>query len=74
MDLVPTNLFFSRNPNLPSFLNDKFPALEGVSTSEVVASDLNAMHVARKQLIKYESLEKLRCTLCHQVRTGITQS
>ena len=32
------------------------------------------MLAARKQFIKCESLEKLRCALCHQVRTGITQS
>ena len=46
----------------------------GVSTSEVVASNLNAMHATRKQFIKYESLKKLRRALCHQVRTSITQS
>ena len=68
----PNQLVLSSNPNLPSFLNDKLPALEGVSTIEVVASNLSAMHAARKQFIKYESLEKLRCALCHQVRTGIT--
>ena len=74
MDLVPTNLFLVRNPYLPSVLNDKLPALEGVSTSEVIATNLNTMHAARKQFIKCKSLEKLRCALRHQVRTGITQS
>ena len=72
--LSPNQLVFCRNPNLPSFLNDQLSALEGVSTSEVVASNLNAMHAARKQFIKCESLEKLRRALGHQVRTGITQS
>ena len=33
----PNQLVFSRNPNLPCFQNDKLPALEGVSISEVVA-------------------------------------
>ena len=70
----PNQLVFGRNPNLLSFLNDKLPALEGESTSEVVASNLNAMHTARKHFIKCESLEKLRRALHHQVRTGITQS
>ena len=69
----PNQLIFGRNPNLPSFLIDKFPALEGVSTSEVVASNLNAVHAARKQFIMCESSEKLRCALRHQVRTSITQ-
>ena len=63
----PNQLVFGRNPNLPSFLNDKLPALEGVSTN------LNVLHAARKQFIKCESLEKLRRSL-HPVRTGITQS
>ena len=49
----PNQLVFSRNPNLPSFLNDKLPALESVSTSEVVAINLNAIHAARKQFIKF---------------------
>ena len=66
----PNQLVFGRNPNLPSFLNDKLPALEGVSTSEVVASNLNAMYAARKQFIKCKSLEKLRRPLRHQIRTG----
>ena len=70
----PNQLVFGRNPNLSSFLNDKFPALDGVSTSKVLASNLNAMLAARKQFIKRESLEKLRCVLCYQVKTGITQS
>ena len=70
----PNQLAFGRNPNMSSFLNDKLPASEGVSTSEIVASNLNAMHAARKQFIKCESLEKLRCSFCHQVRTSITQS
>ena len=70
----PNQLVFGRNLNLPSFLNDKLPALEGVFTSEVVASNLNAKHAARKQFKRCESLEKSRCLLHHQVRTGITQS
>ena len=71
-DLV--QLIFGRNPNLTSFLIDKLSALEGVSTSEVVASNLNAMHIAGKQFIMCESLEKLRRALRHQVRTSIIQS
>lgn len=70
----PNQLVFGKNPNLPAFLNDKLPALEGVSTSEVVADNLNAMHAARKQFIACESSEKLRRALHHQVRTGIAQA
>ena len=68
----PNQLVFGRNPNLPSFLNDKLPALEGVSTSEVVASNPNDTYAARKHFIKCESLEKLRRALRYQVRIGIT--
>ena len=32
------------------------------------------MHAARKQFTKCESLEKLKCALHQQVRTGFTQS
>ena len=70
----PNELVFGGNPNMTSFLNDKLPSLEGVSTREIVASNLNAIHAARKQFIKCESWEKLRHALRHQVRTGITQS
>ena len=70
----PNQLVFGRNPNLPGLLNDKLPALEGVSTSEVVADNLNVMHGARKQFIACESLEKVRRALCHQVRTSIAQT
>ena len=68
----PNQLVFGRNPYLPGLLNDKLLALEGVSTSEVVADNLNAMHAARKQFIASESSEKLRRTLHHQVRTSIS--
>ena len=70
----PNQLVFSRNPNLPSFLYDKLPAIEGVCTIEAVASNLYAMHAARRQFINCGSLEKLRCALHYQVRNGITQS
>ena len=63
---------FGRNPNLPSILIDKLPVLEGVSISEVVASNLNVMHAARKQFIMCESLEKLTRALQNHVRTSIT--
>ena len=71
----PNQLVFGRkNPNLPSLLNDQLPALEGISTNEIVADNLNAMHVVRKDFIECEASEKLRRALCHQVRTSITDS
>ena len=70
----PNQLVFGRNPNLPAFLNDKLPALEGISTSEIVANNLNAKHAARKAFVECESSEKLRRAVRHQVRTSIVQS
>ena len=54
MVTVLINLFFDRNFNLPFLLNDKLSALEGVSTSEIIAGNFNVMHVVRKQFIDSE--------------------
>ena len=40
----------------------------------LLSSNPNAMHAARKQFIMCEVLEKLRRALRHQMRTSITQS
>ena len=70
-DYSPNQLFFGRNPNLPSVLNDKLPVLEGVSANEVVAGNLNAMHATKKQFIACKSYEKVRHAHRHQVKTSI---
>lgn len=44
----PNQLVFGRNPNFPPIVENKPPALEGYSSSELVASHLNAMHSATK--------------------------
>ena len=61
-------LVFGFNPNTPSVLVNRPPALEGASTSEMVATKLNALHAARRAFIQCESLEKLQKALRHQVR------
>ena len=71
---MANQLVFGRNPNLLSLSNDQLPALEGISTREIVADNLNAMHFARKAFIECEVSEKLRRALRHQVRTSITDS
>ena len=70
----PNQLVFGKNPNLPTVINDHLPGLEGVSTSKIVAENLNAMHTARKKFIECESSEKLRRALRHQVRSHLTDS
>ena len=62
-------LVFGYNPNTPSVLVSDLPALETVSTSEVVANNLNAMHAARRAFMMSESSERLQRALRHQVRT-----
>ena len=54
----PNQLVFGRNPNYPSILHDKLPALEGVTNSEIVAENLNAMHSARKAFIASEAYSR----------------
>ena len=50
----PNQLVFGRNLNSPSVINDKPPALEGTTSSEVVAKNLNALHEAWKAFIENE--------------------
>ena len=68
----PAQLVFGRNPNMPSVLNDKFPALDGMTQSEEVARHLNARHEARKAFIECEASEKIRRALRHNVRESTT--
>ena len=67
----PNQLVFGRNPNFPSVMHDKLPALEGKTTSEVVSDNLNAMHSARKAFIASEASEKIRRALRHNVGKSV---
>ncbi len=68
----PYQLVFGSNPNLPSVLVDKPPALEGTTISEVFAKHLNSMHAARKAFIQAESSERIRRALRHNIRPSGT--
>ena len=65
----PYQLVFGRNPTLPSVFTDKLPALEGVTSSQLVADHLNAMHAMRREFVRLESCEKVRRALRSKVRT-----
>ena len=39
---------FGRNPNFPNVFDNELPALEGRTTSEIVANNLNEMHAAQQ--------------------------
>ena len=65
----PYQLVFGKNPNLPSVLTNRLPALEGVTSSQLIADNLNALHKARQEFIKSESCDKLRRALRSKTRT-----
>ena len=62
----PNQLVFGRNPNLPSILNNKLPALRNISA--VIADHLNALHNSRKAFIESESSSKLKRALNRKTR------
>ena len=66
----PSQLVFGQNPGFPNVFSDKLPAMNSVNPSELIRlrTNLNAMHVARQEFIKYESDEKIKRALRHNVR------
>ena len=63
----PYQLFFGRNPNLPSVLVDKPPALEGTTISAWVGQHITALHKARKAFTEAECSERIRRALRKQL-------
>ena len=59
---------FGFNPNYPSVLHDKLPALEN-SSKDIIRQTTNAIHSARRNYIAAESSERIRRALRHNVRT-----
>ena len=59
----PYQLTFGRNPNLPSVFENNLPALEGVTSSNLIASHLNSSHKAREEYLKLEASEKIQRAL-----------
>ena len=64
----PYQLVLGMNLRLPNVLCNRPPALEGLSESKIVASNLISMHEARKAFIKSGSSEKISCALRHNLR------
>ncbi|XP_037793904.1 uncharacterized protein LOC119589356 [Penaeus monodon] len=65
----PYQLVYGRNPKLPCTMSDELPALEGTTSSEMVAKHINASHSARKAFIAAETSERIQRALRHKVRT-----
>lgn len=63
-------LVFGRNPNLPGVLTDKSPALEGCTTSVIVAEHISSMYEARKAFTQSECSERVRRALRKQTRSS----
>ena len=61
-------LVLGKNLNLPNIMTEKLPALQGVTTSEILKHHLDAMHSARKAFVKCEADEKICRALRHLVR------
>ena len=59
---------FGKNPNFPSNLTNKLPALEPVTSSDIVRQNLTAIHSARKAFIEAESSERISRALRQQTR------
>lgn len=63
-------LVFGKNPNLPNIMTDQPPALEGLSSSEILVQHLNGLHAARRAFIESESDERVRRALRGKVRAA----
>ena len=68
---TPVQLMFGRAPRMPLTTDDNLPALEGVSSSKIIADNLNALAAAKEAFIKAEISGKLRKALAHPVRSYV---
>ena len=65
-----SQLVLGKNPNLPNIVTMKLPALQGVSSSEILKTHLDALFSTRRAFMKSEADEKIRRALRHQIRTS----
>ena len=66
----PNTLVFGKNPNFPSVVTDKLPAMGSEHASITVEQNLKAMRSARENFMKAESSEKIKRALTHNIRTS----
>ena len=67
----PNELVFGININTSSVLTDELPSLEAATTSNMVKTNLNALHTARENITETESSEKIWRALRYNVRTYV---
>ena len=58
------------NPNLPNIMTDSLPALQGATSSEILAKHLQALHESHKAFIQSEADEHIRQALQHKIRAA----
>ena len=63
----PNQLVFSFNPSLPNIADDKIPALENVTSSQVVANNILALRRSKEEFIKSDANERIRRALSRNV-------
>ena len=65
----PNQLVFGFNPVIPNVFINKLPALEEVTSSEMVRKHLNAKEIAREQFTRCESDERIKRALKSNIRS-----
>ena len=63
----PYQIVFGQQPNLPSVLTDKLPALAGTTSNKVLSDHINAMHLSCQAFMHAESSERFRRALCNKI-------
>ena len=66
----PYQLAIGSNPQLPSILTDKEPALTVEPATKTIADNLTALHKAREAFIESEHSERIRRALSKNIRTS----
>ena len=61
-------LVLGRNPNLPNIMTERVPALQGVTSSEILKKHLDALFSARKAFIQCDADERIGGALRYQIR------
>ena len=69
-DFSSYQLVFGHNPNFPNVMTNQLPALDASTSSEILATHLNALHAAREAFIQSESSEIIRRALRCKIRAS----
>ena len=70
----PNQLVFGKNPNLPSVLTAKPPALCSCTHSQLLAEHSNALYAARTAFIASEASRRIKLALQKQTRDTSSKS